>query len=116
MGIRLPFDEFTDKWDAGTGDAVVTCAENKEYCPDENDKKDLYSIAVWGEGVQGTVDLQIQSVSAYGCKSLPTDDETNAANDSDIEMESEEDAQMTVTTTANKSGSDGDTIAIEDFS
>jgi len=23
--IRLPFDTFTDKWDAGSGDAVVTC-------------------------------------------------------------------------------------------
>ncbi len=67
--VQLPFDQFTDKWDPGTGDAVVTCAENKEYCPEEADKKELYSIAVWGEGVEGKVDLEIQSVAAYGCKS-----------------------------------------------
>ncbi len=67
--IQLPFHEFTDKWDPGSGDAVVTCAENDEYCPHEEDKKSLYSIAVWGEGVKGKVDLQIQSVAAYGCAS-----------------------------------------------
>lgn len=67
QSYKIPFDEFTDKWDAGTGDAVVTCSENKEFCPDEASKKDLYSIAVWGEGVEGEVDLRIQSIAAYGC-------------------------------------------------
>eukprot|EP00536_Pseudo-nitzschia_multiseries_P015361 jgi/Psemu1/327873/estExt_fgenesh1_pg.C_8680004 len=92
--VKLPFDSFTDKWDAGTGDAIVTCKENKEYCPDAASLKDLYSIAVWGEGVEGEVDLQIQSISAYGCKSA-----TSAADAADGD------------------GTDGvDSITIEDFS
>merc|ERR1711862_647018 len=101
MGIRLPFESFTDKWDAGTGEAVVTCAENKEYCPDANDKANLYSIAVWGEGVEGEVDLQIQSIAAYGCT------DGNAAGD--IEDETELEAQVSIPST-------GDKISLEYFS
>jgi len=37
-------------------------------------KQDFYSISVWGEGVEGTVDLQIKSISAYGCASAGDDD------------------------------------------
>jgi len=108
--IRLPFDEFTDKWDAGTGDAVVTCAENKEYCPDQNDKKDLYSIALWGEGVEGKVDLEIQSISAYGCQSI--DDETTNISSSSSSTDSIE-SEMELEE-ASSGGSDA--ITIEDFS
>jgi len=95
--IRLPFDTFTDKWDAGSGDAVVTCQENKEYCPDQNDKANLFSIAVWGEGIEGKVDLQIQSIAAYGCTSS---DETK---DGDAENE------------ASAVSSTVDTFVLEDF-
>jgi len=77
--VDLPFDQFTDKWDAGTGDAVVTCAENKEFCPDEASKKDLFAIAVWGEGVEGEVDLEIQSVAAYGCHPPESDDSSDSS-------------------------------------
>ena len=90
--IDLPFDAFTDKWDAGTGDAIVTCHDNKEYCPDEATLKDLYSIGVWGEGVEGNVDLRIRSISAYGCNS--------DTSDSGIDT----------------SGIESNAIAIEDFS
>merc|ERR1711924_506809 len=76
--VRLPFESFTDKWDAGSGDAVVTCKENKEYCPDKDDKANLFSIAVWGEGIEGEVDLQIQSIAAYGCTSSGEDYQTEA--------------------------------------
>jgi len=97
--VKLPFDGFTDNWDAGSGDAIVTCKDNKEYCPDADSLKDLYSIAVWGEGVKGEVDLQIQSISAYGCKTSAS----NSASDS---------------TPADDNGIDGveDSITIENFS
>jgi len=101
--VKLPFEEFTDNWNAGTGDAVVTCAENKEFCPDIASKKDLYSIAVWGEGVEGNVDLQIQSISAYGCNS----DSTSSSVSSSSIVEDEEDYE---------SSGDDDAITIEDFS
>lgn len=92
--INLPFDQFTDKWDPGSGDAVVTCAENKEFCPQAEDKKELYSIAVWGEGIEGKVDLELKSVVAYGCKS-----------DADEESTFEEIASLV----------ESDTVVIEDF-
>mmetsp|Transcript_6518 Transcript_6518/g.15493 ORF Transcript_6518/g.15493 Transcript_6518/m.15493 type:complete len:563 (+) Transcript_6518:54-1742(+) len=101
VSVKLPFDNFTDKWDAGTGNAVVTCAENKEYCPDEASKKDLFSIAVWGEGVEGEVDMEIQSISAYGCAA----GKSNTENNSDP-----------VAVAASSSSSSSDAIVIEDFS
>ena len=97
--IRLPFEKFTDKWDAGTGNAVVTCAENEEYCPGIEDKADLYSIAVWGEGFAGEVDLQIRSIAAYGCHNGDAEEEESNTNVAE-----------------STSSSSSDTIAIEDFS
>jgi len=112
--VKLPFDEFTDKWDAGTGDAVVTCAENKEYCPDEDSLKDLFSIAVWGEGVEGAVDLEIRSVSAYGCSgssdSRSDSDSDSSSSDSESEDSSDDEPEADAAITV------GDSIVIEDFS
>jgi len=102
--IKLPFTDFTDKWDAGTGDAEVTCAENKEFCPEAEDKANLYSIAVWGEGVEGEVDLQIQSIAAFGCNS--------GVSDADADADGEETPIVTYFTGT----SSDDKILIEDFS
>lgn len=107
--VQLPFNEFTDKWDAGTGDAVVTCAEDKQYCPDETSKKDLFSIAVWGEGVKGEVNLQIQSVAAYGCNAG-----SGIVGGSDEADELDE--KPVVDATAEDVSAGSDTITIEDFS
>lgn len=65
--VYLPFDSFTDKWDAKTGDPIRTCQEDPSYCPDLATKQNLYSLAIWAEGVQGAVDLKIERVEAYGC-------------------------------------------------
>jgi len=107
--IKLPFDAFTDMWDAGTGDAVVTCHDNKEYCPDEATLKDLYSIGVWGEGVEGTVDLKIRSISAYGCSSDGTSTSTTSTTDSS-------DANGAAVDSSNGGAAIEIAIAIEDFS
>jgi len=116
---KIPFDDFTDKWDAGTGDAVVTCAENKEYCPDEASKKDLYSVAVWGEGVEGEVDLKIQSIAAYGCSNNDTSSGSSVSGDDSISPPSS--LEETVTTFEIEDGGESvditeDFITIEDFS
>ncbi|KAL7563911.1 hypothetical protein ACA910_008043 [Epithemia clementina (nom. ined.)] len=66
--VRIPFTSFTDNWDAGTGDAIVTCQEDSQFCPDQETlQHNLYSIGVWGEGVEGDVDLKIKSIAAYDC-------------------------------------------------
>jgi len=72
LNVEVPFDLFTDKWDPGTGDPVVSCKDDIQYCPDEATKKDISTIAVWGEGVEGKVDLEIKMIAAYGCGASPS--------------------------------------------
>lgn len=65
--VQFPFDEFSDNWDDATGDIKVSCAENKKFCPDDATLKDMGVMQFWGEGVNGVVDLEVKTVSAYGC-------------------------------------------------
>jgi hypothetical protein len=65
--VTIPFDDFTDFWDDATGDPIHTCKENSLYCPDELTLQDMQHLAIWGEGVGGTVSLEIQSILAVGC-------------------------------------------------
>merc|ERR1712012_1459008 len=51
--VTLPLQSFTDYWDAATGDAI--------YCPDATTLNDVRTMAVWAEGVAGSVHLQIRS-------------------------------------------------------
>jgi Complex I intermediate-associated protein 30 (CIA30) len=75
--IQVPFDQFTDDWDPATGNAVVTCRDDPNYCPSANVKQNLSSIAIWAEGVAGPVDLELEKIQAYGCavKTTADDDE-----------------------------------------
>merc|ERR1740129_389806 len=65
--VEIPFTDFSYDWDPATGDQITTCADNPSNCPDEATLQDLYSIAIWSEGVEGDVHLDIRSISAAGC-------------------------------------------------
>lgn len=65
--VYIPFDQFSDNWDPKTGDQIVTCQENNEYCPDDETLRNLQRLEIMGEGVSGEVNLQIQSIQARGC-------------------------------------------------
>jgi uncharacterized surface protein with fasciclin (FAS1) repeats len=65
--VQIPFTEFTDCWDDGTGDAIKTCAEDAKYCPDAGTLSNMEKMSVWAEGKEGDVHLEIQSVVATGC-------------------------------------------------
>lgn len=65
--VELPFESFTDYWDDATGDAIVTCLENEQYCPDARTKRDIRTMSVWAEGVNGLVHLELKEIAAYGC-------------------------------------------------
>jgi hypothetical protein len=65
--IVIPFSDFSSKWDDFTGDQVVTCQEDSQYCPDTKTLRDMQKISIWGEGVAGSVKLKIKSISATGC-------------------------------------------------
>lgn len=65
--VNLPFTDFTDCWDDGTGDAIKTCADDSKYCPDDKTLSNMQTMSVWAEGVEGDVHLEIKSVVATGC-------------------------------------------------
>ena len=96
--VRLPFQAFTDKWDAATGDAMVTCEEDSEYCPDAAALKNLSPLSVWGEGVEGDVHLEMKTIAAYGCNISGSHGAVSSRDDN-----------------IRDGNSEGDEIAIEDF-
>lgn len=65
--VEIPFTDFSDNWDPYTGDQVVTCAEDNQYCPDETTLKNLLRFEFMAEGVLGKIRLEIKSITAYGC-------------------------------------------------
>ena len=65
--IVVPFKNFTVRWDDATGNAVVTCEENEDFCPDVDTLRNMKTISIWGEGVAGKVHLEIETVKAIGC-------------------------------------------------
>ncbi len=65
--VDIPFHDFTARWDDATGDAIVSCAENQEYCPDVGTLQNMETISLWGEGVAGKVHLEVESIAAIGC-------------------------------------------------
>jgi hypothetical protein len=67
--VILPFTDFSSHWDDATGDQIVTCAEDTEYCPDAATLSNIKTISIWGEGVTGNIELRIKSISAVGCGS-----------------------------------------------
>ena len=65
--VKIPFTSFTRCWDDSTGDAIKTCAEDKEFCPTAERLADLQTVSLWAEGHVGDVTLSVKSISAYGC-------------------------------------------------
>ena len=55
---------FSSKWDPGTGDLIVTCADDPKVCPTSNDLAHIRRIEIWAEGVKGNIHLEIQSIWA----------------------------------------------------
>jgi len=67
--VMLPFSDFSSKWDDATGKTKVTCQEDPKYCPSLDNLQDMKTISFWGEGVEGTVALNVKYIGAYGCAS-----------------------------------------------
>lgn len=67
--VVLPLSGFTDHWDDATGKAITTCADDPKACPTQKRLKNLETITVWAEGVEGDVHLQIKSIRASDCAS-----------------------------------------------
>jgi len=75
--VVIPFQDFTLKWDPATGNALKTCALDTKLCPDQRTLEDMKQLSIMGEGVEGLVHLEIQSIAATDCgstkPSMPSD-------------------------------------------
>merc|ERR1711988_1423119 len=69
--VRIPFNQFSDKWSSATGEQTKTCAEDSDVCPTAENLARIQSLEVWAEGALGKVHLEIKSISA-SVKSLAT--------------------------------------------
>jgi len=65
--VIIPFSEFSDNWDANTGNVVVSCADDSQYCANTNTLRDLSTFSIMGEGVDGKIHLEVKSVHAIDC-------------------------------------------------
>merc|ERR1712039_668779 len=61
---------FSSHWDDGTGEPITKCVDDAKACPTEDSLKNIRTISIWAEGVEGDVNLQIRSIRASGCNSL----------------------------------------------
>jgi len=65
--VQVPFKNFTDFWDDGTGKPIHTCAEHASYCPDAKTLSNMKTMSIWAEGVEGDIQLEVESIKGYGC-------------------------------------------------
>merc|ERR1719411_1056154 len=76
--VIIPFNMFSVEWDEATGDQIITCEEDPTVCPDIETLRNMKTIAIWGEGVGGPINLHVKSIGAVGCSS------NNDGGDNDI--------------------------------
>eukprot|EP00930_Biecheleria_cincta_P017829 TRINITY_DN14070_c0_g1_i1.p1 TRINITY_DN14070_c0_g1~~TRINITY_DN14070_c0_g1_i1.p1 ORF type:complete len:212 (+),score=23.45 TRINITY_DN14070_c0_g1_i1:49-684(+) len=67
--VTLPFTGFSSHWDDGTGEPITTCAKDPKACPTVQVLKNMKTLSIWAEGVEGDVHLEVKSIRASGCKS-----------------------------------------------
>ena len=80
--VELKFTEFSDNWDPRTGDVVVACAADQQFCPDDATLRNMVQMEVMAEGVNGKVRLEIDSIAAMNCDGdvVETDPDPDATN------------------------------------
>jgi len=62
--IAIPFEEFSNKWSASTGEPTVKCSDDESVCPNEKNKKDIQQIGLWMEGGAGPFSVEILEIYA----------------------------------------------------
>jgi len=67
----LPFANFTDAWNDATGNVVHPCTPSgfgKIYCPRASDLADFRTMSIWAEGVEGDIQLEVNTITGYNCQ------------------------------------------------
>lgn len=94
VDVDVPFTSFTMEWNAVNGESIATCADDVANCPDDEALSDPRPIMIYAKGYEGTFDLRIRTIAAYGC----------------------DPAAMEAMSAANEDEEDPDEIVLEDFS
>lgn len=62
--VVLPFNEFSSKTSAATGEPTALCKDDPSACPTTEALSGITELAIWAEGVAGEVSLDVQWVKA----------------------------------------------------
>lgn len=65
--VTMPLNQFSNYWNATTGDVVITCEEDPQYCPTSQTLKEIKTLSIWAEGVNGDVELHVRNIWMTGC-------------------------------------------------
>merc|ERR1711912_207464 len=61
--LRIPLNEFSDRWNSATGELTTLCKDDPSVCPSASKLKKVQRVSIWGEGVAGKVHIELDSVS-----------------------------------------------------
>merc|ERR1711998_723272 len=62
--VKLPFNQFSDKWSSATGEQTTTCADSSDVCPTASKLAKIQRFEFWGEGALGKLHLEVKGVFA----------------------------------------------------
>lgn len=64
VDVKIPFSTFSDKWSSATGEHTAECADDSSTCLTSSKLAKIRRVEFWGEGANGKLHLEVQSVSA----------------------------------------------------
>merc|ERR1711879_1062928 len=64
VDVKIPFNTFSDKWSSATGEHTAECADDSSTCLTAAKLAKVRRVEFWGEGANGKLHLEVQSVSA----------------------------------------------------
>merc|ERR1711953_1104652 len=64
VDVKIPFTTFSDKWSSATGEHTAECADDSSTCLTAGKLSKIKRVEFWGEGANGKLHLEVQSVSA----------------------------------------------------
>lgn len=64
VDVKIPFNEFSDKWSSATGEQTTKCSDSADVCLTAKILSKIDTFEFWGEGANGKIHLELESVRA----------------------------------------------------